>query len=463
MANSNFVVHNGLTVGPLSIDAATGALSTSGTITSTSSSAASFSGNIVAGSGTASTSLTTGALVVSGSGGLGVGGQVTAGNLVSISGSTIAYLDAEGSLGYVGTASNHQFNFTINKQVPAFIAANGSVIITGNTSLESGGAGNLFVRNNTGSAVGMAITDATSFHIGSVTNSQFNLKQNNTTQAYIDTTGNVNVVNSLIVAGSLKVTGTITTSGSSNIVTDNKNLVLANNQSTGAGVDGSGILLGNNSVVTWTYNNASNAWRSNVNILPTTNNTLNLGGSSNYWNTIYVGTVTASGGISGTTGTFSGAVSPSANASVNLGTTSNYWNNVYAVNFLGTSTTAKYADLAERYRSDADYEPGTVVDFGGHAEITLSTIDGSQYVAGVISTNPAYLMNDNDPSMLPVALVGRVPCKVTGPIQKGAMLVSNGDGSARMERYPVIGSVLGKALESFGDGTGVIEVVVGRL
>ena len=92
-----------------------------------------------------------------------------------------------------------------------------------------------------------------------------------------------------------------------------------------------------------------------------------------------------------------------------------------------------------------------------------SNINGSQYVAGVISTNPAYLMNDNDPSMLPVALMGRVPCRVTGPIQKGAMLVSNGDGTARMERNPQMGSVIGKALETIGDGVGVIEVVVGRL
>ena len=347
-------------------------------------------------------------------------------------------------------------------QTPAFIAANGSVIITGNTSLQSGGGGNLFVRTNDGGVVGMAITDATSFHVGTVTNSQYNLKQNNTTQAYIDTSGNVNVVNSLIVAGSLKVTGTITTSGSSNITTNNLNLVLANNQNTGSGVDGGGVVLGNNSVVTWTYQNATNAWRSNVNVLPTTNNSLNLGGSSNYWNTIYVNTVTASGPISGTTGTFSGAVSPSANASINLGTTSNYWNNVYAVNFLGTSTTAKYADLAERYSSDADYEAGTVVDFGGTAEVTLSNINGSQYVAGVVSTNPAYMMN-SDADGLYIALVGRVPCKVTGPIEKGAMMVSNGDGTARMERNPKIGSVIGKALQSFPDGVGVIEVVVGRL
>jgi hypothetical protein len=160
----------------------------------------------------------------------------------------------------------------------------------------------------------------------------------------------------------------------------------------------------------------------------------------------------------------SNAIIPQANGVSSIGSVYKQFNNIYGINFYGTSTTAKYADLAERYQADADYEPGTVVDFGGTHEITISSIDGSQYIAGVISSNPAYLMNAVDgENMLPVALQGRVPCKVTGPIQKGGMMVSNGDGTARMERYPVIGSVIGKALEDFGDGTGVIEVVVGRL
>ena len=62
-----------------------------------------------------------------------------------------------------------------------------------------------------------------------------------------------------------------------------------------------------------------------------------------------------------------------------------------------------------------------------------------------------------------VALTGRVPTKVTGPVRKGQMMVSNGDGTARAENNPTMGSVIGKSLENFPDGTGVIEVVVGRL
>jgi len=492
MANTNFTVHNGLTVGPLSIDASTGSISTSGTITSTNASPMAFStinagtignsgaaftgatlvttgniyggGNIIAASGTASTSLTTGALVVSGSGGVGVGGTVTAANVASVSGTNVGYLTADANYVHIGAASATQLNWKVAGQTPAFVAANGSVVITGNSSLNSSGAGNLFVRNNTGAAVGMAITDAVSFHVGTVTNSQFNLKQNNTTQAYIDTSGNVNVVNSLYVTGNLVVSGAITTTGSNNITTTNKNLVLANNQTTGAGIDGAGIYLGSPTVASWVYNNATTSWQSNENVLPSTNNTLNLGGSSNYWNTIYVGTVTASGGISGTTGTFSGTVRPTANASVTLGSSSFYWSTVYGVSFVGTSTTAQYADVAEKYTSDAQYEPGTVLDFGGEYEVTISNINGSQYVAGVVSTNPAYLMNSGlEEGSVAVALTGRVPCKVTGPVRKGQMMVSNGDGTARAENNPTMGSVIGKALENFGDGVGVIEVVVGRL
>ena len=62
-----------------------------------------------------------------------------------------------------------------------------------------------------------------------------------------------------------------------------------------------------------------------------------------------------------------------------------------------------------------------------------------------------------------VALTGRVPCKVIGPVRKGDMMVSAGNGQARAEENPVLGSVIGKALENFDGVEGVIEVVVGRL
>lgn len=157
----------------------------------------------------------------------------------------------------------------------------------------------------------------------------------------------------------------------------------------------------------------------------------------------------------GTTAIINGA----ANGVGNIGTTSRRFNTVFA-----KASSAQYADLAENYLSDAQYETGTVVEFGGEFEITLAS-DETRRVAGVISTNPAYLMNTqlNGAYVLPVALQGRVPCKVRGKIHKGDMLVSGGDGYARPTSDPKIGTVIGKALEDFEGTDGVIEVVVGRV
>ena len=130
--------------------------------------------------------------------------------------------------------------------------------------------------------------------------------------------------------------------------------------------------------------------------------------------------------------------------------------------FSGTATSAQYADLAEMYSADADIEPGTVVCFGGDKEVTTCMADADKKVAGVVSTNPAYLMN-SDADGVAVALQGRVPCKVTGAVAKGDMLVAAGNGMARAEENPAMGSVIGKALEDHAEGEGVIEVVVGRM
>ena len=128
-----------------------------------------------------------------------------------------------------------------------------------------------------------------------------------------------------------------------------------------------------------------------------------------------------------------------------------------------TSTNARYADLAENYSADAEYAPGTVVEFGGDAEVTLGS-DGTRKVAGVVTTNPAYLMNvDLAGVKAAVALQGRVPCKVKGKVSKGDMLVSAGGGYARAEADPKMGQVIGKSLDSFDGAEGVIEVVVGRM
>jgi hypothetical protein len=136
----------------------------------------------------------------------------------------------------------------------------------------------------------------------------------------------------------------------------------------------------------------------------------------------------------------------------------------------GTATTALYADLAELYTSDEAYEPGTVVKIGGESEVTQTTIEHCPEVFGIVSTNPAYLMNSAaEGTTVPVALEGRVPCKVIGEVRKGQRLIaSNEPGIARaLSTYEKeIGMdwfrVVGRALESKDTlGVGLVEVVVG--
>jgi hypothetical protein len=164
--------------------------------------------------------------------------------------------------------------------------------------------------------------------------------------------------------------------------------------------------------------------------------------------------------VSTGTVTLGNIVNANGNAVGNIGSSSAYFNTIF-----GKATTAQYADLAELYSSDAVYPPGTVVDFGGNQEVTLSTQASSARVAGVVSTNPAHLMNSTLESehTVTVALTGRVPTSVVGTIRKGDMMVSAGNGVAQASAAPAIGTVIGKALADFDGVSGVIEIVVGRL
>lgn len=153
-------------------------------------------------------------------------------------------------------------------------------------------------------------------------------------------------------------------------------------------------------------------------------------------------------------------VNGAGNGVGNIGSISTYFNQVYA-----QATTALYADLAEVYEADADYSPGTVVSFGGNKEVTVSTQPADPAVAGVISANPSYLMNNGltaDYRAI-VALTGRVPTSVTGTVYKGSMMVSAGNGRACACATPAMGTVIGKALENFDGESGIIEIVVGRM
>jgi hypothetical protein len=161
----------------------------------------------------------------------------------------------------------------------------------------------------------------------------------------------------------------------------------------------------------------------------------------------------------GTTGITTPAILNANSTGIgNIGTSAITFNTVFAL-----ATSAQYADLAEKYTADADYVPGTVVMFGGSAEITECNHDQCAAVAGIVSTQPAYLMNAQleHRHVAVVALLGRVPCLVQGPIKAGDLLVSAGNGRARSETAPAPGTTIGKAVQSFNGDTGVIEVAVG--
>lgn len=163
-------------------------------------------------------------------------------------------------------------------------------------------------------------------------------------------------------------------------------------------------------------------------------------------------------------GTNNPAFVGNVNAKTNLGLPTRKFANVYSDFFVGVSTSAQYADLAENYVADQDYDPGTVLEFSGKYEVTVADYE-SPRVAGVVSMNPAYLMNSGCKGeyVVPLALQGRVFCKVKGKVKKGDIMVSAGDGYAKSSENPKIGTIIGKSIEDFNEETGVIEIVVGRI
>jgi len=321
----------------------------------------------------------------------------------------------------------------------------------------------------------------------------------------LNVSGNVSV-------GNLTVTGTTVTINSTTLDVADLNVTLAKGAANPTAANGAGITI-DGANATLTYGSVDDEWRMNKPLDITgggvyavgysylanvsTANAVVTGGSIN--NTPIGATIASTGrfttviattvnaGTIGNTGavingtlsaatlanittvgsltslTMTGNIAPSANGVYNLGSTVAWWNNVYANTFRGTAITAQYADLAEIYIADANYKPGTVVVFGGSAEITISNEFADASVAGVISTNPAYLMN-SDTDGLPVALRGRVPVHVIGPVKKGDLLVtSDSPGyAASVGKNANYGpAVFAKALQDKDDNdVGTIEAVI---
>jgi hypothetical protein len=284
----------------------------------------------------------------------------------------------------------------------------------------------------------------------------------------------------LVVGGGVGIGGNVYAGG----------LISATGNITGNYILGNGALL--TGVITSVAN--INSGNSNVTVVSSGGNvTVGVGGTSNVavfaatgeyitgvlsasgnvtsGNILTAGLISAGGNITGgnlSVGTGAVTLGSIINANGkgvgNIGSTSNYFNTVFA-----KATSAQYADVAERYQADAFYDPGTVIVFGGDNEVTQSTQSHDPRIAGVVSTNPAYLMNSGDDRVnsTMVALLGRVPCRVVGTIRKGDLLTSSHiPGVAakyNIDQYAP-GVVVGKALENYSsESPGTIEVVIGRL
>jgi hypothetical protein len=160
--------------------------------------------------------------------------------------------------------------------------------------------------------------------------------------------------------------------------------------------------------------------------------------------------------------TVGGLLSSGANGTVSIGSTGTYFGNIF-----GTAMLARYADLAERYHADAEYDSGTVVRLGGLHEITHTVSSVDTTVFGVISTDPGLILNagagGNETHPL-IALTGRVPCKVTGTVNKGDRLVSS-DIPGVAKAYSTGDDVLAIIGRSLVNKTSIevelIEIVVG--
>jgi len=275
---------------------------------------------------------------------------------------------------------------------------------------------------------------------GAISGSSLSVGGNVTGSSLIGTiaTASQTTITSVGTLGSLSVQGN-TTSG--NILTGG--LISATGTITGGGITGSSLSVSGTvtgSSLTGTLSTASQ------------NNITSVGTLSSL---SVSGTITVNSTALGT-----GIINGAGSATGNIGSASVPFNIIYA-----QSTSAQYADLAENYLADAFYLPGTVVSFGGPNEITFTTIDQDPTVAGVVSTSPAYQMNSGltGEYVTSVALIGRVPCQVQGPVRKGSLMVSAGNGIARAEVNPKPGTIIGKALENFNGNIGTIEIVVGRL
>lgn len=170
-----------------------------------------------------------------------------------------------------------------------------------------------------------------------------------------------------------------------------------------------------------------------------------------------VGTLTSLT-VSGATSITGNSALTTTNITTGANTTAGYLTGNWTLT-TGSRLQSTYADIAENYLADANYAPGTVLMFGGSAELTLAD-DETTKVAGVVSTEPSFIMNSvlQGQNVVNLALLGRVPVKIRGNVTRGDLIVSAGNGYAKAMENPSVGTVIGKAIVDFN-----IQVAVNDL
>jgi hypothetical protein len=398
----------------------------------------------------------TGGNLSAGTGTITVGGLSFNGNTITSSGSTLT-IDPNSSGGNDG-----EVIIAGNLSVTGNVTYFNSNVVTINDKF-------INLANNAATA---AAADGSGIGVGPIASEYATFTYNST--------GNVWVIsNGANVSGAVSATGNVT---GGNILTSGQISATGNitggNLITGAGSGGN--LTGANVISATTFTGTTVSVTGNItggNIIGThvgnlTGTTVSVTGNIDGGNLRTTGLISATGAITGaaitgssltvSTGTITvgNIVNSNSTGVGNIGSSTVAFNTVFA-----KATSAQYADLAETYASDAQYAPGTVLSFGGAYEVTLTTVSEDSRIAGVVSTNPAHVMNSDLAAEYPVviALTGRVPTSVVGTVRKGDMMVSAGNGAAQACATPAMGTVIGKALEDFDGSVGVIEVVVGRL
>ena len=484
MANGNFVVQNGLTVGPLTIDAATGNItSTSATVAS---SVNTLSANVITAASASGNVSVTANVLPSANLTYSLGSRTQMWKDVFVGPGTLyvngkaVIQDNSGTITFSTDPNQNLQIATTGSGDLQLLTSTGSIALQGPIKVTAG----KYFTSSDGNAIGFSNQIA----VDSLTSKSANTDLVLTAAG----TGKVQVNDDMAITGNLTITGTTTTVNTSTLSVADNIIDLNSDVTTGTPTEDAGIrvLRGDQNAVQLKWSESNKNWQlttdgsTYANIVTTSG-----GGGSVTFGAVSAGATTLTsasvtnnatvGGTLGVTGattlsstlavtsavTLPSITKSGTNGSGDIGQSNNTFATVYATTFSGVSTTAKYADLAENYQADKSYTPGTVVMLGGEQEVTVADAD-SKAVVGVVSTNPAHLMNGglNGPNVVAVALQGRVPCMVIGPVKKGDILVSAGYGYAKASANPQIGQVIGKALYDFpGSTKAVMEIVVGRV